>query len=136
MKVPKRLMTDEDAVRRLMGHTYFRPHKTPIQLLNRATDPMLPVVKPHVFNVLRQLDDLGMTNHVLVITRWRVTPEDCAVLYSFTHLRLTVLVTHSNIQDTEIDRWTARSPPRVCAPSTSTQSAIALSCTGAPSCPV
>ncbi|MEU1484510.1 radical SAM protein [Streptomyces sp. NPDC005752] len=103
MKVPKRLMTDEEAVRRLVGHTYFRPHKTPIQLLNRATDPMLPVVKPHVFNVLRQLDDLGMTNHVLVITRWRVTPEDCAVLNSFTHLRLTVLVTHSNIQDPKVE---------------------------------
>lgn len=103
MKVPRRLMSDEEAVRRLVGHAYFRPHKTPIQLLNRATDPMLPVVKPHVFNVLRQLDDLGMTNHVLVITRWRVTPEDCAALNSFTNLRLTILVTHSNIQDPKIE---------------------------------
>ncbi|WP_432104082.1 radical SAM protein [Streptomyces sp. bgisy091] len=103
MKVPRRLMSDEEAVRRLVSHPYFRPHKTPIQLLNRATDPMLPVVKPHVFNVLRQLDDHGLTNHVLVITRWRVTPEDCAVLNSFKNLRLTVLVTHSNIQDAKIE---------------------------------
>ncbi|MFD7104925.1 radical SAM protein [Streptomyces celluloflavus] len=103
MKVPRRLMSDEEAVRRLVGHSYFRPHKTPIQLLNRATDPMLPVVKPHLFNVLRQLDDQGLTNHVLIITRWRVDPEDCAVLNSFTNLRLTVLVTHSNIQDERIE---------------------------------
>ncbi|MGW7353167.1 radical SAM protein [Streptomyces sp. NPDC054784] len=103
MKVPRRLMSDEEAVRRLTGHPYFRPHHTPIQLLNRATDPMLPAVKPHLFHVLRQLDERGLTNHVLVITRWRVGAEDCAVLNSFTNLRLTVLVTHSNIQDERIE---------------------------------
>ncbi|WP_405985834.1 radical SAM protein [Streptomyces sp. NBC_00872] len=103
MKVPRRLMSDEEAVSRLVGHPYFRAHKTPVQLLNRATDPMLPIVKPHVFNVLRQLDEQGLTNHVLVITRWRVSPEDCAVLNSFTNLRLTVLVTHSNIDNPAIE---------------------------------
>ncbi|MFE4831436.1 radical SAM protein [Streptomyces sp. NPDC056672] len=103
MKVPRRLMSDEEAVSRLVGHPYFRAHKTPVQLLNRATDPMLPIVKPHVFNVLRHLDEQGLTNHVLVITRWRVSPEDCAVLNSFENLRLTVLVTHSNISDPKIE---------------------------------
>ncbi|WP_329388670.1 radical SAM protein [Streptomyces sp. NBC_01716] len=103
MKAPRRLMSDEEAVTRLVGHPYFRAHKTPVQLLNRATDPMLPIVKPHVFNVLRALDERGLTNHVLIITRWRVTPEDCAVLNSFTHPRLTVLVTHSNIADPAIE---------------------------------
>ncbi|MFI6695503.1 radical SAM protein [Streptomyces sp. NPDC050433] len=103
MKAPRRLMSDEEAVTRLVGHPYFRAHKTPVQLLNRATDPMLPIVKPHVFNVLRALDEQGLTNHVLIITRWRVTPEDCAVLNSFTHLRLTVLVTHSNITNPAIE---------------------------------
>ncbi|MEK8146340.1 radical SAM protein [Streptomyces sp. M10(2022)] len=103
MKAPRRLMTDEEAVESLVNHPYFQPHKTPIQLLNRATDPMLPVVKPHLFNVLRRLDDQGLTNHVLVITRWRVEPEDCAVLNSFKNLRLTVLVTHSGIDDPIIE---------------------------------
>jgi DNA repair photolyase len=103
MKVPRRLMSDEEAVTALVTHPYFRPHKTPIQLLNRATDPMLPVVKPHLFNVLRHLDDQGLTNHVLVITRWRVSPDDCAVLNSFTNLRLTVLVTHSGIDNEAIE---------------------------------
>ncbi|MCX4515919.1 radical SAM protein [Streptomyces sp. NBC_01619] len=103
MKVPRRLMSDEDAVTALVTHPYFRAHKTPIQLLNRATDPMLPVVKPHLFNVLRHLDDQGLTNHVLVITRWRVTPEDCAVLNNFRNLRLTVLVTHSGIDNEKIE---------------------------------
>ncbi|MFF3128906.1 radical SAM protein [Streptomyces sp. NPDC057908] len=103
MKVPRRLMSDEEAVTRLVSHPYFRAHKTPIQLLNRATDPMLPIVKPHVFNVLQKLDEQGLTNHVLIITRWRVAPEDCAILNSFTNLRLTVLVTHSNIADPAIE---------------------------------
>ncbi|MFF4482913.1 radical SAM protein [Streptomyces sp. NPDC001520] len=97
MKIPRRLMSDEAAVTALVQHPYFRPHTTPLQLLNRATDPMLPAVKPHLFTVLRHLDSRGLTNHVLVITRWRVSPADCAVLNSFKNLRLTVLVTHSGI---------------------------------------
>ncbi|WP_260696885.1 hypothetical protein [Streptomyces sp. 130] len=64
---------------------------------------MLPAVKPHVSNVLRQLYDQGLTDHVLIITRWRVDPDDCAVLNGFTNLRLTVLVTHSRIQDERIE---------------------------------
>ncbi|MFG2546485.1 radical SAM protein [Streptomyces sp. NPDC048594] len=103
MKTPRTLMSDEAAVAQLTGHPYFRPHKTPIQIFNRATDPMLPVVKPHTFEVLRLLDEQGLTNHVLVITRWRVSAEDCTVLNSFKNLRLTVLVTHSGIDHPDIE---------------------------------
>ncbi|WP_371551558.1 radical SAM protein [Streptomyces sp. NBC_00554] len=103
MKTPKRLMSDEAAAASLVSHPYFRPHQTPVQLLNRATDPMLPVVKPHLFAVLRLLDEQGLTNHVLIITRWRVSPQDCAVLNSFQNLRLTVLVTHSGIDHPGIE---------------------------------
>ncbi|WP_411146762.1 radical SAM protein [Streptomyces sp. x-80] len=103
MKVPRALMSDEMAVTKLLSHPYFRPHTTPIQIFNRATDPMLPAVKPHTFRVLRQLDDRGLANNVLVITRWRVEPEDCAVLNSLTSLRLTVLVTHSGIDNETIE---------------------------------
>ena len=38
---------------------------TPVQLLNRATDPMLPPVKPHTFAMLRMLDSAGYRNDVL-----------------------------------------------------------------------
>ncbi|XVS62080.1 hypothetical protein ACQPYE_27935 [Actinosynnema sp. CA-299493] len=47
MKVPRALTGEEEAVGLLTGHRFFQPHVTPVQLLNRATDPMLPVVKPH-----------------------------------------------------------------------------------------
>lgn len=103
MKVPRALMSDDDAVNALVGHRYFRPHITPVQIFNRATDPMLPVVKPHTFNVLRNLDNRDLTNHVLVITRWRVTEDDCTVLNSFRNIKLTVLVTHSGITDDRIE---------------------------------
>lgn len=103
MKTPRALMSDDDAVAALTGHHYFRPHLTPIQIFNRATDPLLPVVKPHTFNCLRLLDERGLTNHVLVITRWRVDEEDCAVLNSFRNIKLTVLVTHSGIDDDRIE---------------------------------
>ncbi|MFJ3310739.1 radical SAM protein [Streptomyces sp. NPDC086549] len=103
MKTPRRLMSDEAAVEALLGHQYFRPHNTPIQLYNRATDPMLPVVKPHLFTKLRMLDERGLTNHVLTITRWRVGADDCAVLNSFKNLRITVLITHSGIDNERIE---------------------------------
>ncbi|MGV9823484.1 radical SAM protein [Nocardia xishanensis] len=103
MKQPRALTTDAEAAELLVRHRYFRRHITPIQLLNRATDPMLPRVKPHLFEMLRQLDERGLTNHVLVITRWRIDPEDCAILNSFSNIRLTVLVTHSGIEDERIE---------------------------------
>ncbi|WP_082392877.1 radical SAM protein [Nocardia arizonensis] len=103
MKVPRRIMDEPTAARMLLRNKHFRPHVTPIQLLNRATDPMLPAVKPHTLDMLRLLDDQGITNHVLVITRWRIEPEDCAVLNSFSNIRLTILVTHSGIDDSRIE---------------------------------
>ncbi|MGW4720995.1 hypothetical protein, partial [Nocardia sp. NPDC004260] len=103
MKVPRRLMDEENAARMLLRNKHFRPHVTPIQLLNRVTDPMLPAVKPHTLEMLRLLDEQGITNHVLLITRWRIEPEDCPVLNTFHNIRLTILVTHSGIEDERIE---------------------------------
>jgi len=77
MKTPRALLPDRKAFELLTGHRFFQPDLTPIQLLNRATDPMLPPVKPHTFAMLAMLDDAGYRNHVLVITR--PTPA-CPVL--------------------------------------------------------
>ena len=103
MKVPRALMREDQAAELLVAHQYFQPHVTPVQLLNRATDPMLPTVKPHTFAMLSELDSRGLTNHVLVITRWRVEPKDCAVFNSFTNIKLTILITHSGIDDDRIE---------------------------------
>ncbi|HCT76983.1 MAG TPA: radical SAM protein [Micromonosporaceae bacterium] len=103
MKVPRALMREAEAADLLTGHPYFRPHVTPIQLLNRATDPMLPIVKPHTFEMLRLLDERELTNHVLVISRWRVEPEDCTVLNSFRNIKLTLLITHSGIEHEQVE---------------------------------
>ena len=61
---PRALMIDAEAVEELVNHRYFQPHMTPVQLFNRATDPFLPVVRPHTFAVLEDLDGRGLTNHV------------------------------------------------------------------------
>ncbi|WP_198962008.1 radical SAM protein [Pseudonocardia sp. MH-G8] len=103
MKVPRALTTDRAAFELLVAHRFFQPHVTPIQLLNRATDPMLPAVKPHLFTMLRMLDDAGLTNHVLIITRWRVDAADCAALNALQNLRVTLLVTYSGIDDDRIE---------------------------------
>jgi len=46
-RVPRALMSDAEAVDELVGHRYFQPHVTPVQLFNRATDPFLPAVRSH-----------------------------------------------------------------------------------------
>jgi DNA repair photolyase len=103
MKQPRALMSDEDAVAALLKHHHFQPHRTPIQFFNRATDPFLPGVKPHTFRVLELLDQRGLRNHVLVITRWRVDDADCARLNELRSIRLTMLVTHSGIDHPGIE---------------------------------
>ncbi|RKT55406.1 radical SAM protein [Saccharothrix australiensis] len=60
-------------------------------------------MKPHLFELLERIDERGLTNHVLVITRWRVDPADCARLNTLRHLRLTLLLTHSGIEDDRIE---------------------------------
>lgn len=103
MKTPRALMSDEAAVNLLVGSRWFQPDLTPVQIFNRATDPMLPAVKPHTFNVLRLLDERRLTNHVLVITRWRLDAADCAILNAYRYLKVTILFTHSGIDDNRIE---------------------------------
>jgi DNA repair photolyase len=103
MKTPRALMPDQEAFELLVNHPSFLRNVTPVQIFNRATDPMLAAVKPHTFAILQMLDDAGLRNHVLVITRWRVDDDDCAQLNSFANIRLTLLVTHSGIRDPRIE---------------------------------
>lgn len=103
MRQPRALMTDSDAVNALVRHGYFQPHRTPIQIFNRATDPFLPRVKQHLFAVLEDLDGRGLTNHVLVITRYRIDAEDSQRLNQLRHLKLTLLITYSGIADERIE---------------------------------
>jgi DNA repair photolyase len=95
LKVPSMITTDESALQALLAHPHFEPHKTPVQMFNRATDPFLPTVKPHLFWLLEQLDRRGLRNFVTIITRYRVTEEDFAFLESLSSIRLTLFFTYS-----------------------------------------
>ncbi len=103
MKEPALLMSDNEAVGLLIGHKFFRRDITPIQIFNRATDPFLPTVKPHLFAVLNAMDAMQLKNHVLVISRYKVLAEDCMRLNALRSLRITLLITHSGIQDGRIE---------------------------------
>jgi DNA repair photolyase len=102
---PRALMTDAEAVEELVSHRYFTPHVTPIQLLNRATEPFLPKVRPHTFAVLEDLDGRALTNHVLVITRHQMKPEDIERLNQLRFLKVTLLFTYSGIDDRRIEPY-------------------------------
>lgn len=102
-KTPHLLCSTEQAIEMLIGHETFRPSITPIQLFNKATDPFLPGVKPHLFQILRALDDRGLDNLVLIITRFRVTEADMALLEELQHLRVTLLFTYSGIADGRVE---------------------------------
>lgn len=103
MKRPHLVMDDERAVAELIGHWAFVPDVTPIQIFNRATDPFLPLVKQHMLRSLELLDAEGIKNHVLVITRWKVLPEDVERLERLRHLKVTILVTWSGITDSRLE---------------------------------
>jgi DNA repair photolyase len=108
MDQPRALCSDREAVERLVTHPYFQPHVTPIQLFNRATEPFLPRVKNHLFAVLQNLDSRGLTNHVLIITRYRLDAEDCDRLNEIKHLKVTLLFTYSGIEDERIEPFDSR----------------------------
>ncbi len=100
---PRALMPDAEAVDRLVSHRYFQAHVTPIQLLNRATDPFLPLVRRHTLAVLADLDGRGLRNHVLVITRHQMKAGDIGRLNQLVNLKVTLLFTYSGIEDTRIE---------------------------------
>jgi DNA repair photolyase len=104
-RVPRALMTDAQAVEELVNHRYFQPHVTPVQLFNRATDPFLPVVRPYTLAVLEDLDGRGLTNHVLVITRHQMKPEDIDRLNGLQHVKVTLLFTYSGIENKDIEPY-------------------------------
>jgi DNA repair photolyase len=119
-KTPQLLCSTQDAIEMLVGHEAFRPSITPIQLFNKATDPFLPGVKPHLFQVLRSLDERGLDNLVLIITRFKVTAADMAELEQLRHVRVTLLFTYSGIADARIEPVSK---------STITTTAITTACT-------
>jgi DNA repair photolyase len=103
VKTPQLLIPTAQAIDMLTSHPGFRPHVTPVQLFNKATDPFLPGVKPHLFDVLRGLDERGLTNLVLLITRFRVIEADMAALEQLSNLRVTLLFTYSGITDPRVE---------------------------------
>jgi DNA repair photolyase len=107
-RTPRALMTDARAVEELVNHRYFQPHVTPVQVFNRATDPFLPVVRPHTFAVLEDLDERGLTNHVLVITRHQMKPDDIIRMNQVRHLKVTLLFTYSGIDNQDIEPYPSR----------------------------
>jgi DNA repair photolyase len=116
---PRALMPDAEAVERLVSHRYFQAHVTPVQVLNRATDPFLPSVRPHTLAVLADLDGRGLQNYVLVITRHQMKPDDIARLNQFVNLKVTLLFTYSGIDDKRIEPY----PSQVAADSLTLMSA-------------
>jgi DNA repair photolyase len=117
---PRALMPDAEAVEQLVSHRYFQAHVTPLQLFNRATDPFLPAVRPHTFAVLEDLDQRGLRNHVLVITRHQLKSDDAERLNRLMHLKVTLLFTYSGIEDQRIEPY----PSAVAAGSLKLMSAI------------
>ena len=102
---PRALMSDAEAVEQLVSHRYFQAHLTPIQLFNRATDPFLPAVRPHTFTVLEDLDQRGLTNHVLVTTRCPMKTKDIERLNALRQIKVTLLCTYSGIEDARVEPY-------------------------------
>src|SRR5260370_30081843 len=112
-------MPDAEAVEQPVSPRYFQAHVTPVQVLNRATDPFLPSVRPHTLAVLADLDGRGLRNHALVITRHQMKPSDTDRLNQLVNLKVTLLFTYSGIDDMRIEPY----PSQVAADSLKLMSA-------------
>src|SRR6266508_391212 len=55
--------------------------------------------------VLADLDARGLRNHVLVITRYRMSAQDCERLNELVNVKLTLLFTYSGIDDKRIEPY-------------------------------
>jgi hypothetical protein len=62
-------------------------------------------VRPHTLAVLRDPDARGLRNHVLVITRHQMKPEDIAPLNELANIKATLLFTYSGIEDKRIEPY-------------------------------
>jgi DNA repair photolyase len=103
MRHPHRICSDQEAVSLLLNNKYFIDDVTPIQIFNRATDPMLPNVKDTTFNILELLAKRKIGNKVLVITRYKLSEKDAKRLNDFLPLKVVLLVTHSGIDNKAIE---------------------------------
>jgi DNA repair photolyase len=103
MKEPRMLCSDVEAVHQLVHHPFFIPNVTPIQIFNRATDPFLAGVKKHTHEVLKLIDSRGLKNHVLIITRAKVSKEDIEQLEDLENIKVSLLLTYSGIIDPRIE---------------------------------
>jgi hypothetical protein len=66
----------------------------------------LPVVRPHTFAVLEDLDGRGLRNHVLVITRHQMKLGDVDRLNALANVKVTLLFTsYSGIDDPRIEPY-------------------------------
>jgi len=63
------------------------------------------VSTPHTFAVLEDLDKRELTNHVLIITRHQMKPQDIDRLNGLRHPKVTLLFTHSGIDDRNIEPY-------------------------------
>jgi DNA repair photolyase len=71
--------------------------------LQPSNGPVPPRCERAPISTLEELDRRGLTNPVLVITRWRVEVEDVTRLERLQHIKLTILVTWSGIDDKRIE---------------------------------
>jgi hypothetical protein len=62
-------------------------------------------VRPHTFAVLEDLDERELTNHVLVITRHQMKPEDADRLNQLRHVKVTLLFTYSGVDNKKIEPY-------------------------------
>ena len=123
---PRALMSDAEAVERLVSHRYFQAHVTPRTGLQSCNGPVLATVRPHTLAVLADLDGRGLRNHVLVITRHQMKPCDIARLNQLENLKVTLLFTYSGIDDKRIEPY----PSQVAADSLKLMSVPAVAGTG------
>lgn len=102
-KTPFLINDDNVVIETLLKHRWFEKDAIPIELLHQGTDPFLPNVKEHMFNILSKIDELGYSNIITLITRYKITEEDILRLERYKNIRIVIFFTYSGMNNTLIE---------------------------------
>jgi DNA repair photolyase len=98
LKSPIQTRSVEETLTEVLNHRFFVPGSTPLALHNMATDPFLNLPKKITFRILDELDCLGCSNSVGLITKYLVTKDDISFLESLS-LDVNLFVTYSEMPE-------------------------------------
>lgn len=94
---PEIKIKPKDIVRRLLEHPWFTPHISAVGIHMSTTEAFLEQIWPYTIEILRLLDEKGLTNRISIITKYTVDDEKINELGRLNNISLDICVCYSGM---------------------------------------